>query len=134
MKSTALFRLAKQRKGFSLVEVLIAMVILAIALMALAGVVVSTTMLMAHTIDKENAVNLGVEMLETLEAMNFEGENIEDFSYTPDDDSDDSKFSPTWEVENLTGGKNITMVVQWNGILGSREVTLERFVADPGPD
>lgn len=131
MKSTALFRLAKQRKGFSLVEVLIAMVILAIALLALAGVVVSTTMLMAHTIDKENAVNLGVEMLETLEAMNFEGENIEDFSYTPDDDS---KFLPTWEVENLTGGKNISMVVQWNGILGSREVTLERFVADPGPD
>ena len=107
------------------------MVILAIALLALAGVVVSTTMLMAHTIDKENAVNLGVEMLETLEAMNFEGENIEDFSYTPDDDS---KFLPTWEVENLTGGKNISMVVQWNGILGSREVTLERFVADPGPD
>ena len=127
MKSTALFRLAKQRKGFSLVEVLIAMVILAIALFALAGVVVSTTMLMAHTIDKENAVNLGVEMLETLEA---DYGNIEDGSYTPDD----SKFTLTWEEEDVTGGKNITMVVQWNGILGSREITLERIVANPEPE
>jgi len=127
MKSTALFRLAKQRKGFSLVEVLIAMVILAIALFALAGVVVSTTMLMAHTIDKEKAVNLGVEMLETLEA---DYGNIEDGSYTPDD----SKFTLTWEEEDVTGGKNITMVVQWNGILGSREITLERIVANPEPE
>jgi prepilin-type N-terminal cleavage/methylation domain-containing protein len=127
MKSTALFRLAKQRKGFSLVEVLVAMVILAIALFALAGVVVSTTMLMAHTIDKEKAVNLGVEMLETLEA---DYGNIEDGSYTPDD----SKFTLTWEEEDVTGGKNITMVVQWNGILGSREITLERIVANPEPE
>jgi prepilin-type N-terminal cleavage/methylation domain-containing protein len=127
MKSTALFRLAKQRKGFSLVEVLIAMVVLAIALFALAGVVVSTTMLMAHTIDKEKAVNLGVEMLETLEA---DYGNIEDGSYTPDD----SKFTLTWEEEDVTGGKNITMVVQWNGILGSREITLERIVANPEPE
>jgi len=125
MKSTALFRLAKQRKGFSLVEVLIAMVILAIALLALAGVVVSTTMLMAHTIDKENAVNLGAEKLETLEA---------DYDGIVDSADVEGKFTRTWEVENLTGGKNISMVVQWNGILGSREVTLERFVADPGPD
>ena len=103
------------------------MVILAIALFALAGVVVSTTMLMAHTIDKEKAVNLGVEMLETLEA---DYGNIEDGSYTPDD----SKFTLTWEEEDVTGGKNITMVVQWNGILGSREITLERIVANPEPE
>ncbi len=125
MKSTALFRLAKQRKGFSLVEVLIAMVILAIALLALAGVVVSTTMLMAHTIDKENAVNLGAEKLETLEA---------DYDGIVDSADVVGKFTRTWSVDSETGGKTVNMTVQWNGILGSREVTLERFVADPGPD
>jgi len=125
MKSTALFRLAKQRKGFSLVEVLIAMVILAIALFALAGVVVSTTMLMAHTIDKEKAVNLGVEMLETLEA---------DYAGIVDSDDVVGKFTRTWSVDSDTGGKTVNMVVQWNGILGSREITLERIVANPEPE
>lgn len=125
MKSTALFRLAKQRKGFSLVEVLIAMVILAIALMALAGVVVSTTMLMAHTIDKENAVNLGVEKLETLEA---------DYEEIDDDSDSIGKFNRVWTVDESTDGKTVTMVVQWNGILGSREITLERIVANPEPN
>ncbi len=127
MKITALLRIAKQRKGFSLVEVLIALVILAIALFALGGVVVSTTMLMAHTIDKEKAVNLGVEKLETLEA-----------DYGEIDDGSDSfgngKFNRTWTVDSETGGENITMIVQWDGILGSREITLERFVANPEPN
>ncbi|MDD5515797.1 MAG: prepilin-type N-terminal cleavage/methylation domain-containing protein, partial [Synergistales bacterium] len=84
-----MFRFAKQRKGFSLVEVLIAMVILAIALLALAGVVVSTTMLMAHTIDKEKAVNLGAEKLETLEA---------DYDGIVDSADAVGKFTRTWSV------------------------------------
>ncbi len=105
------------------------MVILAIALLALAGVVVSTTMLMAHTIDKENAVNLGAEKLETLEA-DYDGivDSADVVGKFP------RKFTRTWSVDSETGGKTVNMTVQWNGILGSREVTLERFVADPGPD
>ena len=98
------------------------MVVLAIALFALAGVVVSTTMLMAHTIDKENAVNLGVEMLETLEA---------DYDGIVNSADAVGKFTRTWSVDSDTGGKTVNMVVQWNGILGSREITFERFVSDP---
>ena len=129
MKNTVSFRPGKQRKGFSLVEALIAMVVLAIALLALAGVVVSTTMLMGHTIDKEKAVDLAVEKLEVLEA---DYDEIEDGLEKPDN----SKFILTWTVNDAvgTGGKEITLHVRWDGALGSREVTLERFVADPEPE
>jgi len=128
MKNTVSFRYGKRKKGFSLVEALIAMVVLAIALLALAGVVLSTTMLMAHTIDKEKAVDLAVEKLEALEA---DYDEINDGSEEPDN----SKYKLLWTVKGAvgTGGKEVTLRVRWKGVLGSREVTLDRFVADPEP-
>lgn len=120
MKSTALFRLAKQRKGFSLVEVLIAMVILAIALMAIAGVVVSTTMLMAHSMERETAVSLAGEKLDDLE-MDYD--DISNGSDSVD------KYSREWTVSELNNVKTVEMSVTWNGVLGTRSVIMEREYA-----
>jgi len=109
------------------VEVLIAMVILTIALLALAGVVVSTTMVMAHTIDKEKAVNLGVETLDTLEAHYCGCDPEAEEPEPPGERS--GKFNCQSDFDETN--RMITVVVQWDGVLGSREVTLERFIADP---
>ncbi|MDD5515581.1 MAG: hypothetical protein PHX71_09615, partial [Synergistales bacterium] len=78
-----------------------------------------------YTIDKEKAVNLGAEKLETLEA---------DYDGIVDSADAVGKFTRTWSVDSETGGKTVNMTVQWNGVLGSREVTLGRFVANPDPD
>jgi len=126
MRKTPITR-SKRTRGFSLVEVLIAIVVLAIALLALAGVVVSTTMLMAHTIDKEKAVSLGVEALDTLEA-HYCGCDPEAAEHDPPGEYD-RKFNCLSDFDKTT--RTITVVVQWDGVLGSREVTLERVVAEP---
>jgi prepilin-type N-terminal cleavage/methylation domain-containing protein len=120
MKSTALFRLAKQRKGFSLVEVLIAMVILAIALFAIAGVVVSTTMLMAHTMERETAVSLAGEKLDDLE------QDYEDIANGSDNVD---KYTREWVVNELNDVKTVEVSVTWNGVLGTRSVLMEREYA-----
>lgn len=120
MKSTALFRLAKQRKGFSLVEVLVAMVILAIALFAIAGVVVSTTMLMAHTMERETAVSLAGEKLDDLE------QDYEDIANGSDNVD---KYTREWVVNELNDVKTVEVSVTWNGVLGTRSVLMEREYA-----
>jgi len=120
MKSTALFRLAKQRKGFSLVEVLIAMVVLAIALFAIAGVVVSTTMLMAHTMERETAVSLAGEKLDDLE------QDYEDIANGSDNVD---KYTREWVVNELNDVKTVEVSVTWNGVLGTRSVLMEREYA-----
>ena len=118
---------SKRIRGFSLVEVLIALLVLMIALLALAGVVVSTTMVMAHTIDKEKAVSLGVETLDFLEAHYCGCDPEGEVPGQPGED--DRKFNCLSDFDKTT--RTITVVVQWDGVLGSREVTLERFIADP---
>jgi len=120
MKSTALFRLAKQRKGFSLVEVLIAMVILAIALFAIAGVVVSTTMLMAHSMERETAVSLAGEKLDDLE---------QDYDDITDGSDNIDKYTRGWTVSELNDVKTVEVSVTWNGVLGTRSVSMEREYA-----
>lgn len=103
------------------------MVILVIALLALAGVVVSTTMVMAHTIDKEKAVSLGVETLDLLEA-HYCGCDPEGEVPDPPVESN-GKFNCLSNFDKNT--RTITVVVQWDGVLGFKEVTLERVVAEP---
>jgi prepilin-type N-terminal cleavage/methylation domain-containing protein len=127
MKRMLLLRRVKQQKAFTLVEVLIALVILAIALLALAGVVMSTTMLLSHTIDREQAVNLAVEKLEELEGVDYDTELV--------DSSDQyDKYAVVWDVTDVTGGKNVELTVTWEGIVGNKEITMEREISDPDPD
>ena len=120
MKSTVLFRLAKQRKGFSLVEVLIAMVILAIALMAIAGVVLSTTMLMAHSMERETAFSLAGEKLDDLE---------QDYDDIVNGSDNVGKFARQWTVSELNDVKTVEISVTWNGVVGTRSVSMEREYA-----
>jgi len=120
-------RCVRRQNAFTLVEVLIALVILAIALLALAGVVMSTTMLLSHTIDREQAVNLAVEKLEELEGVDYDTELV--------DSSDQyDKYAVVWEVTDVTGGKNVELTVTWEGIVGNKEITMEREISDPDPD
>ena len=96
------------------------MVILAIALFALAGVVVSTTMLMAHTMERETAVSLAGEKLDDLE------QDYEDIANGSDNVD---KYTREWVVNELNDVKTVEVSVTWNGVLGTRSVLMEREYA-----
>lgn len=126
MKKMLLLRRVRVQKGFSLVEVLIALVILAIALLALAGVVMSTTMLLSHTIDSEEAVNVGVKKLDEIEGWDYE--DIDPSSV----DVPDGKYALSWTVTENTSQKDVILTVQWTGIIGSKNVELMRVISESG--
>lgn len=124
MKRISSLRLVKRQKAFSLVEVLIALLILAIALLALASVVVSTTMLLSHTIDSEEAVNVGVAMLEEIEGLHYD--DIVDSS------DEMGKYVIEWTVTENTNDKDVDLTVEWDGIIGSKSVELKRTISELG--
>ncbi|KUK57411.1 MAG: Uncharacterized protein XD80_1417 [Synergistales bacterium 53_16] len=124
MKRMSSLRIDRRQKAFSLVEVLVALLILAIALLALASVVISTTMLLSHTIDSEEAVNVGVAMLEEIEGLDY-GDIV--------DSSDEvGKYVIEWIVTEKTSEKDVDLTVQWDGILGSKSVELKRTISELG--
>jgi hypothetical protein len=99
---------------------------LAIALLALAGVVMSTTMLLSHTIDSEEAVNIGVEKLDELEGMDY------DSLVTSSDVTPGDKFSLSWTITEASSDKNVVLIVEWDGIIGSKSVELKRTISELG--
>jgi prepilin-type N-terminal cleavage/methylation domain-containing protein len=121
-----LLRRVKQQKAFTLVEVLIALVILAIALLALAGVVMSTTMLLSHTIDSEEAVNVGVKKLDEIEGWDYA--DIDPSSA----DVTEGKYTLSWTVTTNTNDKDVDLTVGWDGIIGSKSVELKRTISELG--
>jgi len=96
------------------------MVILAIALFAIAGVVVSTTMLMAHSMERETAVSLAGEKLDDLE---------QDYDDITDGSDNIDKYTRGWTVSELNDVKTVEVSVTWNGVLGTRSVSMEREYA-----
>ncbi len=119
-----MLRRVKRQKAFSLVEVLIALVILAIALLALAGVVMSTTMLLSHTIDSEEAVNVGVKKLDQIEGWDYEDIDASSADLT------EGKYTLSWTVTENTSDKDVVLTVQWNGIIGAKSLELRRTVSE----
>ena len=104
--------LLKKSKGFSLIEVLIALVILAISLLALAGLMVTTT--------KNNASGAQVT-----EAATFAQDKLEEFKVTPwanivsgsdvRPGATGVSYTRTWTVAtNGTGNiRTITININW---------------------
>ncbi|MGC9490670.1 MAG: prepilin-type N-terminal cleavage/methylation domain-containing protein [Thermovirgaceae bacterium] len=121
-----MLRRVRQQKAFTLVEVLISLVILAIALLALAAVVMSTTMLLSHTIDSEEAVNVGVKKLDEIEGWDYA--DIDPSSA----DVTEGKYTLSWTVTTNTNDKDVDLTVEWDGIIGSKSVELKRTISELG--
>jgi len=100
-------------KGFSLIEVLVALVILSFSLLALAGLMVTTTKNNASGNHVTEAATFAQDKLEELRAIKwenlFEGNNTDQqpgstgISYTRD-----------WNVKTNGSLKTITINVNWN--------------------
>ena len=62
----------KKRKGLTLVEVLISLVVLAVAIVSLMQIPALYTKLMAMSIEKENATHMANETLDMIETVDYE--------------------------------------------------------------
>ena len=129
-----------KRVGMSLVEVVIAMSILAIALLAIAASFVSSTKLMAHTVDRERAVLLANQTLDYIEAQKIDDDQSDwGLSYGDlyDDFSDKfdvpDAFSVSWNVTSDDDySRTIDLNVSWNGVGPDDDVDMKREISSAG--
>lgn len=129
-----------KRVGMSLVEVVIAMSILAIALLAIAASFVSSTKLMAHTVDRERAVLLANQTLDYIEAQEIDDDQS-DWGLSYGDLYDDfadkfdvpDAFSVSWNVTSDDDySRTIDLNVSWNGVGPDDDVDMKREISSAG--
>jgi type IV pilus assembly protein PilV len=100
-------------KGFSLIEILIALVILSISLLALAGLMVTTTQNTSFGSHLTEAATFAQDRLEEFRAMRWQ-----DIPPTPGPDlqtgSTGINYSRSWNVVQNGNLKTITVTINWN--------------------
>ncbi len=105
-------------KGFSLVETIVAFVILGIILIALTLVPIMTTRLMSDTVDREKAVMLAVGKLDTLESS---------FDLIQTGSEDMGLYSLSWIVSaDGVDNKFVDLSISWDGIMGNKNLEIKR--------
>ena len=98
-------------KGFSLIEILIALVILSIALLALAGLMVQSTKNNSFGGRMTEAATFAQDKLEELRAISW-------ITITPGSDlkmgSNGMDYSRNWNVDTNGNLKTISITINWN--------------------
>ena len=100
-------------KGFTLLEVLVALIILSFALLALAGLMVTTTKNNASGNHVTEAATFAQDKLEELRAVKWE--NLIDGNNTDQQGgSTGINYTRNWNVKTNGSIKTITINVDWN--------------------
>lgn len=104
----------KKSKGFSLIEVLIALVILAIALLALAGLMVQSTNSNSWGSHLTEASTLAQDKLEELRMARWTALDSEPFTDVRTG-STGTNYTRTWTVDTNTAGnlKTVSISISW---------------------
>ena len=111
-------------RGFTLVETLIAFVILGIILLALTLVPIMSTRLMGDTVEREKAVLLAVGKLDEL-STNFAAIPTAGTST----DTSHSPYTLSWTSSADTAdSKLVTLTVSWPGIMKQQSIEFKRQV------
>jgi len=100
-------------KGFTLIEVLVALVILSFSLLGLAGLMVSTTKNNSFGSHMTEAATFAQDKLEELRAVKWE--NLIDGNHTDQQGgSTGINYTRNWNVTTNGSLKTITTSVNWN--------------------
>ena len=116
-----------RQQGFSLVETIIAFVILGIILIALTLVPIMSTRLMGDTVEREKAVLLAVGKLDEISA-NFAsiptgGATSSDTTHTP--------YSIEWTSSaDSADSKFVTLTITWPGVMGIKTLEFKRQITN----
>jgi prepilin-type N-terminal cleavage/methylation domain-containing protein len=116
-----------RHQGFSLVETIVAFVILGIILLALTLVPIMSTRLMGDTVEREKAVLLAVGKLDEI-STNFAsiptgGATSSDTTHSP--------YSIEWTSSaDSTDSKLVTLTITWPGIMKQQTLEFKRQVTN----
>jgi type IV pilus modification protein PilV len=115
-------RLSKSSKGFTLIEVMIAVVILAVGLLALMAMQIVSIKANAFSSEITYSTMLAQQQLETLRNLGFSDANLTETTTTgvphaplpPEIDGKGGAYTISWDVEDTTTTmKTITLTVTW---------------------
>jgi type II secretion system protein I len=106
-------KLLLKSKGFTLIEVLVALVILSISLLALAGLMVTTTKNNAFGSHMTEAATFAQDKLEELRAIKWEN-LIDGDNSDQKDGSTGITYTRNWNVTTNGSLKTVTINVEWN--------------------
>jgi Tfp pilus assembly protein PilV len=116
-KKTRQNRLGRHQ-GFSLVETIVAFVILGIILIALTLVPIMSTRLMSDTVDREKAVMIAVGKLDELESS---------FDLIQTGSEDIGLYNLSWVVSaDGVDNKFVGLSISWDGIMGNKNLEIKR--------
>lgn len=113
--------------GFSLVEVLFALTILSIGLMALAGLIPFSTSKVSSSRSLTNASTAGEARLEDLKAGGYNGADLAAGTHH----DTQGRYTRTWVVQDnvpVTGSKRIDLTVSWTSGHGAQSLRMSTFV------
>ena len=120
----------RKRQGLTLVEILISLVLLAVALLSLIQIPALYNKLMSVSIEKENATLYASQALDILETVNYDSVSddiLGDLSTSLDLPSD---YSTQLSVLDSSGdSKNVTVTVLKGSGIGKSDVSLSRVVS-----
>ncbi len=120
----------QEEKGFTLLEVMVALVILIIGLMSVLSLVTSVIRGNAFSNKMTTATILAQDKMEELMALRFDTAN----DLTPNQHTDinnpiNGLFRREWEVEDFGDCKRIDIEVGWQGIQRAHVVTLTTMLS-----
>lgn len=107
-----------RKKGFALVETIIALLILAIALLAMAFVPIMSTKLALQTVQREQALFLAYDRLDMLEAVSADIVGSDDVGI----------YKVTWDRSKARG--NAIVQVSWGGISKPSSLDVTRDMSE----
>jgi len=110
-------RLSASQRGFTLLEVLIALVILSLGLLALASLTTTVIRNNSFSDDFTTATALAQDKLEELVNTSF-GSMTSSSDTVNQDGTAGSKYSRTWTIGTGTNSKTIQVDVGWTSNLG----------------
>lgn len=116
-------------KGFTLIEVVIAMGIFAIGILALASLHLSAIRGDDTSREMSEASNVGMALLEDLMVSSYTGANLTPGTHTRVED----KYTITWLVINnspVTETKTINATIRWNDGGTIRTLRMDHIIAE----
>jgi prepilin-type N-terminal cleavage/methylation domain-containing protein len=119
----------KTEKGFTIIEVMIAVSVLAIGLLGVSSMQVSSMWGNAFARQQTEGATIALDRMEKLMSLSYDNTELDAGSHS--DLSPPNGYSVVWEVENnspLDNTKRVIVTVTWINHGVQKNVSVERFV------
>ncbi len=103
----------ENERGFTLIEVMVTMVILAVGLLAVAGMQVISIKSNTTSRDVTEASTLAMDRLEFLKVLPVDDDQLDEGEHDDAGNPVEGKYTVTWNVTDNEETKAVTVLVDW---------------------